>query len=133
MKAGEKSLNEQIVLLQERWELLRTDLEQQESLLTGEKVTLASLEEKREAHLNTLTRLDQTLIQLTSEIDTKVSDVGACGHQIQELTQKITEDQGSLSHLYAEFANIEGSLTKRKIYRRKKKHRQKDWKQKYVR
>ena len=109
-----KSLNEQIVLLQERWELLRTDLEQQESLLTGEKVTLASLEEKREAHLNTLTRLDQTLIQLTSEIDTKVSDVGACGHQIQELTQKITEDQGSLSHLYAEFANIEGSLTKRK-------------------
>jgi chromosome segregation protein len=114
MKAGKKVLNEQIVLLQERWELLRTDLEQQEALLTGEKVTLASLEEKREAHLNTLTRLDQTLIQLTSEIDAKVSDVGACDHQIQELTQKITEDQGSLSHLYAEFANIEGSLTKRK-------------------
>ena len=110
-ESREKILNEQIVLLQERWELLRTDLEQQEALLTGEKVTLASLEEKREAHLNTLTRLDQTLIQLASEIDAKVNDVGACDHQIQELTQKITEDQGSLSHLYTEFTNIEGSLT----------------------
>jgi chromosome segregation protein len=110
----EKSLNERIGSLQSRWEVLRGELEQQELLLTGDKIALASLEEKRMAHLNTLTRLDQTLALLVSEIDAKVNDAEACEHRILELTQKIAEDRESLVRLYTESASLEDALTKRK-------------------
>jgi chromosome segregation protein len=113
-ESADKSLNEQIALLQERWETLRGELEREEVLLTGEKVTLASLDEKRTSHINTQARLDQSLVRLDSEIDAKVSDVQASDRQILALAQKITESQDTLGGLYTEFTDIEDALAKGK-------------------
>ena len=110
----EQNLNERIVSLQNRWESLREELEGQETLLTGEKVELASLEEKRTAHLHTLSRLDHTLTLLASEIDAKANDAGACERRILELSQKIAGDREALGRLYGESAGLEDSLTKGK-------------------
>ena len=110
----EQGLNERIVSLQDRWESLRGDLEQQETLLTGEKVELASLEEKRTAHLNTLSRLDQTVNLLASEIDAKMNDAAACERRMLELAEMVARDRESLGRLYEESAGVEDSLAKGK-------------------
>lgn len=113
-ESTEQGINERIVSLQNRWEVLRGDLERQETLLTGEKVELASLEEKRTAHLNTLSRLEQTLNLLASEIDAKMNDAAACERRILDLTGKVAEDRETLGRLYEESAGVEDSLAKGK-------------------
>ena len=93
LEGREEALNREMAVTRERGEALRTDLEQQEKTLTEQKIRLASLEEKREADLKTLTRLEISLTDHTREIEAKTRDAEACDREAQTLAAQIASDE----------------------------------------
>ncbi|OHE21744.1 MAG: chromosome segregation protein SMC, partial [Syntrophobacterales bacterium RBG_19FT_COMBO_59_10] len=69
LEAREAALNQEMDVARKRWDALRNDLAQKEGVLTEQKIRLTSLEEKREAALKALTRLEASLADRFSEIE----------------------------------------------------------------
>ncbi|MBA4423116.1 MAG: chromosome segregation protein SMC, partial [Syntrophus sp. (in: bacteria)] len=111
LEGREETLNREITIIREKWDGLRTDLEQQEKILTEQKIRLASLEEKREADLKTLTRLETSLTDHSREIEAKTRDAEACDREAKTLATEIASEEEALKRLYAEYQALESALS----------------------
>ena len=107
----EAALNEAMAVDRERGESLRADLEEREGTLTEQKIRLASLEEKREADLKTLARLETSLADHSREIAARIADAEACEREAQTLAAQIAAEEETLKGLYAEYEGLETTLS----------------------
>ncbi|MDI6742101.1 MAG: chromosome segregation protein SMC [Smithella sp.] len=110
----EKEINEIISSLNIKKEQSRVQIDGQERYLTGRKIELASMEEKREADLRTILRLQNHISSMDDENKAKEEDMVFCEKQIAELTQSIKAEQASLKDLYDGFAAQEALLAEKK-------------------
>lgn len=111
LESREAAMNEAMAASRTKWDMLRTDLEQREKVLTEQKIRLASLEEKREADLKTLVRLESSLTDRSREIETRIADAEACDREARALTDQIAAEEETLKALYAECEGLNASLS----------------------
>jgi len=90
---------------------LRAAIDEQEVALTGKKVLLASLEEKKEADLRTMSRLQNDISSVENEVKAKQEDIVACDNQLAGLAQAIETEQALLKETYLNLARCEAALT----------------------
>jgi len=110
----EKEINEVISTFNIKREKSRTEIDEQERCLTGKKIEMASLEEKKEADLRTISRLQDNISAIESENKARDEEVSSCEKQIIELTQTVENEQTSLKDLYNSFAAQEMLLAEKK-------------------
>jgi chromosome segregation protein len=106
----EKSINEIISVLNARREQSRAAIDEQERHLTGKKVLLASLEEKKDADLRTIARLQNDVASMENEVRMKQEEIVSCDRQALEQTQAIETEQTVLKELYLHLAAGETGL-----------------------
>jgi chromosome segregation protein len=92
----------------------RATIEERERALTGKKIELAALEEKREADLRALARLQNDINTIVNEINAKEEEITACDRQISELTASIETETASLKEFYGNLENQETALNEQK-------------------
>ena len=109
----EKTLNEVISTFNTEKEQSRTAIDAQERFLTGKKVQLASLEEKKDADIRTMSRLQNDIGAVENEITLKEAAIVACDKQLAQLAQLIEEEQLSLKDYYQKLALSEAALADR--------------------
>ena len=109
----EKSFNEIISVLNAKREQSRTAIDEQERNLTGKKVLLASLEEKKDADLRTMSRLQNDISSVENEVRIKQEDIVSCDNQLAGLAQAIEAEQTSLKEIYLSLAAREAALADR--------------------
>jgi len=100
----EALINDSIAAFNVTREQAHADILRQEHLLTDKKVTLASLEEKKEAYRQRLARLADDLASADHEMKVKGEDIISCDRQIEEFQRSIESEQSSLKDLYEHFA-----------------------------
>jgi chromosome segregation protein len=110
----EKEINEIISIFNLKKEQSRTEIDKHEHYLTGKKIEKASLEEKKEADLRTISRLQDNIRVMENENKAKEEEIVTCEKQIVELTQTIENEQASLKDLYSSFATQESLLAEKK-------------------
>ncbi|PKN51512.1 MAG: chromosome segregation protein SMC [Deltaproteobacteria bacterium HGW-Deltaproteobacteria-13] len=110
----EKQINEVISVFNRQREQSRAEIDQQERYLTGKKIEMASLEEKKEADLRTVSRLQNDISSIAGENESKSEEIVSCEKQIVELTQTIENEQALLKDLYQGFAAQEALLAEKK-------------------
>jgi chromosome segregation protein len=110
----EKELNEIICALNSRRQQSRTAIDEHERLLTGQKVRLASLAEKKEADLRTIARLQNDIQQNELEVLRKREDIDAGDRQTDGLIEAVEAEQNTLQGLYADYAQCEAALAEKK-------------------
>jgi chromosome segregation protein len=113
-ETDEKEINEIISAFNLKREQARSEIGEKESHLTGKKVELASLEEKKEAYLRTTTRLQNDILAVENEQKIKEDDIVFCEQQIVELNQTSENEQTALKELYQDFATKETLLAEKK-------------------
>ena len=111
LEAREAALNQEMDVARKRWDALRNDLAQKEGALTEQKIRLTSLEEKREAALKALTRLEASLADRFSEIETRMKDAEACDRESRALAAQIAAEEEALKGLYTEYEGLEATLS----------------------
>ncbi|HDS05952.1 MAG TPA: chromosome segregation protein SMC, partial [Deltaproteobacteria bacterium] len=92
----------------------RATIEERERALTGKKIELAALEEKRDADLRALARLQNDINTIVNEINAKEEEITACDSQISELTASIETETASLKEFYGNLENQETALNEQK-------------------
>lgn len=110
----EKEINAIIFNLNAEREQTRMLIDEQERYLTDKKIEMASSEEKKEADLRTITRLQNDISAIENENSSKADEIVACENQIVELTRTIETERTALDSLYADFAAQETSLAEKK-------------------
>ncbi len=110
-EAEEKELNEIISVFNSRRQQSRAAIDAQEKRLTEKKVLLASLAEKKEADLRTVTRLQHDIGVNQSEAARKREEIVACERQAAELAATIEAEQTALQSLYQDLSSCESVLT----------------------
>jgi chromosome segregation protein len=110
----EKEINEVISVFNGKREQSRTEIDERERYLTGKKVEMASLDEKKEADLRTISRLQNDISTIANDSGTKSEEIVSCDKQIVELNQTIEKEQALLKELYNSFAAQEALLTEKK-------------------
>jgi chromosome segregation protein len=114
LEEREAILHREMALTQERWDALRIDLEEKEKVITEQKIRLASLEEKREADLKTLARLEFALTDHSREVEARMADAEACDREAQALTAQIAAEEETLQGLYGQYAGLESTLSEKR-------------------
>lgn len=109
-EAVEKELNEVISVLNGRRQQSRTAIDTRERRLTEKKVQLASLMEKKEADLRTVTRLQNDLGASDYEVARKREEIIACEKKIAELTYAAEAEQAAVQELYQNLSSCEAVL-----------------------
>ncbi len=110
-EAQEETMNTAMSALQEKLEALKAKVEEREEYLTGEKIQLASLEEKRNADLKTIERLEADRADTSREIDVRTTELGQSDREIEDVTGQISTEQGLLEHLYSDHESVDGTLS----------------------
>ena len=110
----EKEINEIISVFNAKREQARVEIDEQERYLTGKKIEMASSEEKKEADLRTISRLQNDISAIENENNVKGEEIVSCEKQIVELTQTIETEQTLLKELYDSFAAQETLLAEKK-------------------
>jgi chromosome segregation protein len=110
----EKEINEIISGLNQKKEHSRIEIEEQERYLTGKKIEMTALEEKKEADLRTISRLQDDICSVENENKSKEEEIISCEKQIIELTQTIESEQAALKDLYNGFSAQEVLLADKK-------------------
>ncbi len=110
----EKALNEGISALNSRKQQSRAAIDEQERALTGQKVLVASLSEKKDADLRTIDRLEESRRVNEQDAVRKREEIAAFVKQIEELTAAVEADQALLGDLYAKFSACEAELVQKK-------------------
>jgi chromosome segregation protein len=113
-EAAEKELNEIISALNARRQQSRAAIDAKERLLTEKKILLASLGEKKEADLRTISRLQNDLNASDFEVNRKQEDILACDQRIAELTADMEAEQAAVQTLYESLASAEAALSELK-------------------
>jgi chromosome segregation protein len=109
----EKALNEVIVLFNARREQSRAAIDEQEREITGKKVLLAALEEKKDADLRAMLRLQNDISALENDVQIKKEEIVACDQQLTSLAQTIEAEQAALVELYRNLALLEAGLAEK--------------------
>lgn len=109
----EKAFNEIISVFNARREQSRMAIEEQERQLTSKKVLLASMEEKKDADLRTMLRLQNDINSIEKEIRTKNEEIVSCDKQLTVLAQTIEAEQAALAELYRNLAVQEAVLVEK--------------------
>jgi chromosome segregation protein len=123
IKAGEveeAALNGAMAGDRERGDALRADLEERERALTERKVRLASVEEKWEADLRTLARLEASLGDHAREIAARTADAETCERETQAQAALIAAEEEALKGLYAEYETTEKTLSEKRDAQQRK-------------
>ena len=110
-EAAEKELNEIISVFNSRRQQSRAAIDAHEKRLTEKKVLLASLAEKKEADLRTVTRLQHDIGVNQSEAARKREEIVACERQAAEVAETIEAEQTALQSLYQDLSSCESALT----------------------
>ncbi|MCX5850150.1 MAG: chromosome segregation protein SMC [Deltaproteobacteria bacterium] len=110
----EKEINEVISVFNVKREQARTEINEHERYLTGKKIEMASLDEKKEADLRTISRLQNDITAVENENKIKEEEIISCEKQIVELNQTIENEQILLKELYQDFAAKETLLAEKK-------------------
>jgi len=110
----EKEINDVITVLNTKKEESRLAIDEQERYLTGKKIEKAALEEKRDADLRTISRLQDNVSAMENEAATKEEEIISCERQIVELTKTIASEQALLKEAYDNFAVQEALLAEKK-------------------
>jgi chromosome segregation protein len=107
----EKALNGVISVFNAQRDQSRKSIDEQERQLTGKKVLLASLEEKKEADLRTILRLQNDISLIENEVQVKREEIASCEKQLADFAQTIETEQTALQQLYQNYATCETALT----------------------
>ncbi len=107
----EKALNGVIFVFNAQRDQSRKSIDEQERQLTGKKVLLASLEEKKEADLRTISRLQNDISLIENEVQVKREEIASCEKQLADFAQTIETEQTALQQLYQNYATCETALT----------------------
>jgi len=107
----EKALNGVISVFNAQRDQSRKSIDEQERQLTGKKVLLASLEEKKEADLRTISRLQNDISLIENEVQVKREEIVSCEKQLTDLAQTIEAEQTALQQLYQDYAKCETAVT----------------------
>ena len=107
----EKALNGVISVFNAQRDQSRKSIDEQERQLTGKKVLLASLEEKKEADLRTISRLQNDISLIENEVQVKREEIASCEKQLADFAQTIETEQTALQQLYQNYATCETALT----------------------
>ncbi len=110
----EKETNAIISDFNVKREQSRTAIDEQERYLTGKKIDMASLEEKKEADLRTISRLQNDIGFIENEIKTKEEEIVSCDRQLAELAGSIEAEQANLKELYGNLEAREAALGEKK-------------------
>lgn len=110
----EKEVNTLISNLNAERDQTRVIIDEQERYLTDKKIEMASSEEKKEADLRTISRLQNDISTIENEDMVKGEEIVSCEKQIIELTQTIETEQTILKELYSGFAAQETVLAEKK-------------------
>lgn len=94
--------NAMIANLRQDWEEKRRSLEEREKTLADERVTLASLEEKRNADLKALSNLGSLFEDAVREGEAREKDLEICDRTVSDVTDRIAADEKDLRVLYAD-------------------------------
>lgn len=109
----EKTLSEVISVFNAKREQSRTAIDEQERHLTGKKVLLATLEEKKDADLRTMLRLQNDIGSIENEVRIKKEEIISCDKQLATLAQTIEAEQEVLRELYQSLAVTEAALAEK--------------------
>lgn len=107
----EEKINQAISSIQEKWEALKAKTEEQEECLTKEKINLASLEEKRNADLKAKDRLEADRTDTVHEIEIRIRELKQSEHEVEDITNQISTEQGLLERLSSDHEAIEETLS----------------------
>ncbi|MEN6433953.1 MAG: chromosome segregation protein SMC [Smithella sp.] len=110
----EKEINALISNLNAERDQTRVIIDEQERYLTDKKIEMASSEEKKEADLRTISRLQNDISAIENEDMVKGEEIVSCEKQIIELTRTIETEQTILKELYSGFAAQETVLAEKK-------------------
>ncbi|HEX7415712.1 MAG TPA: chromosome segregation protein SMC [Smithellaceae bacterium] len=110
----EKEINAIISNFNVKREQSRAAIDEQERHLTGKKIEMASLEEKKEADLRTISRLQNDISAIANDDRIKEEEIVSCEKQLTELARTIEEEQTALKELYQGFAVQETALAEKK-------------------
>ncbi len=118
-EAREKSMSDEMAGIQGRWDGIRADLEERESLLTNRKVGMAALQQRREANERTLERLNRSLDQTVRDLEARQAGIETAGRKLAEFAARIEEDKAALTASYGEMETLDADLgTRREIHRK---------------
>ena len=107
----EKALNGVISVFNMQRDQSRNSIDEQDRQLTGKKVLFASLEEKKEADLRTISRLQNDISIIENEVQVKLEEIASCEKQLTDLAQMIEAEQTALQQLYQDYAKCETAVT----------------------
>jgi chromosome segregation protein len=110
----EKEINAVISNFHVKREQSRAAIDEQERYLTGKKIDMAALEEKKEADLRTISRLQNDIASIENEIKAKEEEIVSCDKQLAELAENIEAEQANLKELYNNLEARETTLTEKK-------------------
>lgn len=123
----EETMNAAIGELQSRWGRLRQELEEKERTLTGAKVLLASLEEKRRSSQKQVESLSAERSLILRKIENSILDDEASVRQIDELNRGLEENKTFLTRLYRSFQDLEKALHEKKNAQQELEAALKEW------
>jgi len=106
--------NRRIAALQEEWKGARRRLEESERNLTEKKIILTSAEERGKSGVETISRLEGTISEIRSRIESMVGETKACESKTAEATESIKGEEESLKALYTSHTEAEEALTTRR-------------------
>jgi len=113
-ESKEREANESISALQEKWNKVKTDLEEREKNLTEEKILLTSLEEKINSNVGAQTRLNNAISDITDEIESNIHDAENSDTEVAQIRDNINEEEENLQTLYKDHETIECQLAKKR-------------------
>ncbi|MDO9514949.1 MAG: chromosome segregation protein SMC [Syntrophales bacterium] len=103
-----------ILSLQEKWKEARRELEESERNLTEKKILLTSAEEKGKSGVETISRLEGTMSEISARIESMVGETKACEAKTAEAIENISQEEENLKALYASHTEAEEALTTRR-------------------
>ncbi len=101
LKSKVEAGDRRILSTQEKWKEARSELEGNERTLTEKKILLTSIEEKAKSGVETLLRLERTISEIDTRIESMVGDVDACETKTVEAIESIEDEKENLKVLYS--------------------------------
>ncbi|MEA1971332.1 MAG: chromosome segregation protein SMC [Thermodesulfobacteriota bacterium] len=103
-----------ILAIQEKWKRARTEVEESERSLTEKKILLISMEEKRKSGTETISRLEGTISEIDTRIESIAGDLDACDIKRAEAMEGIEGAKEALKTLYSRHMETEEELAEKR-------------------
>ncbi|MBW2558957.1 MAG: chromosome segregation protein SMC [Deltaproteobacteria bacterium] len=110
LKSKVEAGDRRILSIKEKWKGARSELEGNERTLTEKKILLTSIEEKAKSGVETLLRLEGTISEIDTRIESIVGDVDACEAKTVEAMESIEKEKENLKILYSGHTEAEEDL-----------------------